>query len=82
METASLPVVQLLAWIADRPRTYGDVKQAWRSTCPRLTNWEDAVDDGLIRFETGGGRVTDRTVVSLTERGRRMLRDAGASFST
>jgi hypothetical protein len=79
METASLPVVQLLAWIADRPRTYGDVKQAWRSTCPRLTSWEDAVDDGLVRFETGGAaRVSDRTVVSLTERGRRMLRDTGA----
>jgi hypothetical protein len=78
-ETANLPIVQFLAWIADRPRTYGDVRQAWRSTCPRLTSWEDAVDGGLVRFEAGGGRLTDRTIVSLTERGRRMLREADTS---
>jgi hypothetical protein len=77
METVSLPIVQFLAWIAERPRTYRDVKQAWRSSCPRLASWEDALDGGLVRFETGGGaRATDRTIVSLTERGRRLLRDA------
>ena len=39
---------QLLEWIAERPRTYADVLDAWRTSCPRLSIWEDACIDGLI----------------------------------
>jgi hypothetical protein len=75
-DPATLLTVQFLSWLASHPRTYGDVKQAWRSTCPRLTAWEDAVAEGLIRFENGdGARLTDRSRVSLTDRGRAMLAD-------
>ena len=28
---------QFLAWVADRPRTYAEAMEAWRSTCPRLS---------------------------------------------
>jgi hypothetical protein len=72
-DAATLPMVQFLTWVASRPRTYGDVRQAWRSTCPRLTMWEDAVEDGLVRFEHEGERLTDRSRVSLTRRAQAML---------
>lgn len=44
---------QLLSWVAEKPRTYDETMQAWRSTCPRLTIWEDAVGDGLLVVKDG-----------------------------
>ena len=59
---------QFLAWIAASPRRYGDVMEAWRTTCPRMTIWEDAVRDGLVALQPGG-TMHDATVV-LTARGK------------
>ncbi len=72
-DSPSLIMIQFLAWVADRPRTYADAMEAWRSTCPRLSVWEDAIIDGLIRLENGGSRA-----VSLTPRGRVVLDKAKA----
>jgi len=73
----SLLTAQFLTWLADRPRTYADVMEAWRSTCPRISVWEDAFIAGLVRYE-GGGRRT----VSLTQEGRAVLdRRAVASLA-
>jgi len=47
------PTLQLLAWIAERDRTYAQTMEAWKSSCPRLTVWEDAVADGLVRVRRG-----------------------------
>jgi hypothetical protein len=33
-EPASLIMLQFLAWVADRPRTYAATMEAWHSTCP------------------------------------------------
>ena len=68
-DPASLLTIQFLAWLAERPRLYAEVMEAWRSSCPRLTIWEDAVGDDLVRC--GGDRI-----VGLTPRGRAVL--AGA----
>jgi hypothetical protein len=57
--------LELLAWVAERPRTYGETMEAWRSHCPRLSVWEDALLGGLVRVD--GGRVL------LTETGRAEL---------
>ena len=65
----SLIMLQFLAWVADRPRTYADTMAAWRSTCPRLSVWEDALIDGLVRVENEASRP-----VTLTPRGRTALR--------
>jgi hypothetical protein len=62
--------LQLLAWISDRPRTYGEVMEAWHTTCPRMPVWEDAVSDGLVQFGTGTMR--ERSV-GLTPRGETLL---------
>jgi hypothetical protein len=70
-QAPSLIMVQFLAWVADRPRTYGEAMEAWRSTCPRLSVWEDATIDGLIRIENDTARA-----VTLTERGTAVLEAA------
>ncbi len=63
--------LQLLEWISDRPRRYSEVVDAWRSTCPRLSIWEDACIDGLIDCDDGPGHI-----VTITDKGRRLLREA------
>jgi hypothetical protein len=27
--------------------------EAWKSSCPRLTVWEDTLSDGLVRIQSG-----------------------------
>src|SRR5215211_4787100 len=49
METTPL-TRDLLVWIASAPRTYRETMEAWRTSCPRLPIWEDAVRDGLVRI--------------------------------
>ena len=63
--------LQFLAWIAESPRTYAQAMDAWRSTCPRLSIWEDAILDGLVAFTGGATRNTSR--VTLTAKGRALL---------
>jgi hypothetical protein len=63
--------LQLVTWISDRPRTYGEVMEAWTTTCPKMPIWEDAVSDGLVRIE-GEGSMRERAV-RLTQRGQALL---------
>ena len=39
---------QFLEWVAERPRTYHETMDAWRTSCPRISVWEDALHDGLV----------------------------------
>jgi hypothetical protein len=63
--------LQLITWLADRPRTYGEVMEAWTTTCPKMPVWEDAVTNGLVRVE-GAGSIRQRAVI-LTPRSRALL---------
>ena len=47
------PTLQLLEWLAERPRSYSETIDAWKTSCPRLSIWEDALADRLIRIERG-----------------------------
>ena len=49
-------ILDLLQWLANGERTYEDVMEAWRTSCPRLTVWEDANDRGLVNSEQVNGR--------------------------
>jgi hypothetical protein len=69
--------LELLAWTVRAPRTYAQAMEAWRSTCPRLSVWEDALIDGLIQVENGG--TMDDAQVSLTARGRAVLGAASSA---
>ena len=35
-------LLQFLAWLSERPRSYADTMEAWKTSCPRLSAWEDA----------------------------------------
>jgi len=60
-----------LAWVAEAPRSYADA-EAWRRSCPHLSIWEDAIADGLVRFENDSSMKDSRIV--LTARGRSFLK--------
>jgi hypothetical protein len=63
--------LELLQWVAIRPRTYAEAIEAWRSNCPRQSVWDDAATAGLIRTvrsANGGG-----STVELTASGRATL---------
>lgn len=68
-------VLDLVQWITTQPRPYNDVMEAWRTSCPRLPIWEDAVAHKLVIRERGGAagpvvRVTDTGRALLAARGR------------
>ncbi len=62
--------LQFLAWLAERPRSYAETMEAWRTSCPRLSVWEDATIAGLVRLVPGEGK---RATVALTEAGAATL---------
>jgi hypothetical protein len=70
-EVVSLLTIEFLTWISSRRRTYAEAMEAWRSTCPRQTVWEDALLGGLIQIESGGKE--DPPAVTLTARGQAIL---------
>src|SRR5471030_3262576 len=67
-------VLDLVEWIAREPRLYSEVIDAWRTSCPRLTIWEDAVDRGFVTRETVAGAGVR---VAITEGGEKFLRANG-----
>jgi hypothetical protein len=60
--------LELLQWVASRPRTYAEAIEAWRSNCPRQSVWDDAAIAGLIRTvrsANGGGSTVELTASGL-----------------
>jgi D-3-phosphoglycerate dehydrogenase len=61
-----LPLMRdLLEWIGKTPRTYEEVMDGWRTSCPRLPVWEECTDQRLVARRGRG--------VELTARGRSFL---------
>ena len=51
-------ILDLLEWVANGERSYDEVMDAWRTSCPKLPVWEDANDRGLVmRAEANGRRI-------------------------
>ena len=63
-------ILDLVEWCAREPRSYADVIDAWRTSCPRLTVWEDATERGLLARETGPA---NERCVAVTAAGRAFL---------
>lgn len=62
-------ILDLLEWINREERTYAEVMDAWRTSCPRFPIWEEASDRGLIATT-----VRDkRRVVNVTSAGVALL---------
>jgi hypothetical protein len=70
-------IVDLLEWLANGERTYEQVMDAWRTSCPKLPVWEDANDRGLITREHANGR----TVVRVSLLGLSFLEKARVTSS-
>ncbi|MBL6078050.1 hypothetical protein JMJ56_08535 [Belnapia sp. T18] len=71
MQDVITPLIRdLVASVAVAPRPYHEVLEAWRTSCPRLTVWEDAVDGGFVALthDAKGG-----VQVVATARGRELL---------
>jgi hypothetical protein len=47
-ETADPLVLDFVEWVAREPRAYAEVIATWKTSCPRLTIWEDAADRGYV----------------------------------
>ncbi|MFC0389525.1 hypothetical protein [Muricoccus vinaceus] len=62
-------VLDLVEWVARQPRPYAEVMEAWRTSCPRLMVWEEAVERGLV-LRAEPVRVTPRGLLALAEGGR------------
>lgn len=62
-------ILDLLEWVATRDRSYEEVMDAWRTSCPKLPVWEDANDRGLVRMEPEDGR----WIVRITSSGLALL---------
>jgi hypothetical protein len=72
-------ILDFLAWLAKAPRAYGEVMEVWRTSCPRLTVWEDAVDLGYVarRRDSDG-----EAYVVLTPLGAQCLRQERAAVAS
>lgn len=66
-------ILDLLDWLTVRERTYEEVMDAWRTSCPKLPVWEDANDRGLVTRETLNGN----RVVRVTQAGLALLNNRG-----
>ena len=62
-------ILDLLEWVANGERSYEEVMDAWRTSCPRLPVWEDANDRGLVAREYANGR----GIVRITAPGLALL---------
>jgi hypothetical protein len=67
-------LLDLLEWVAREDRSYAEVMEAWRTSCPRLPVWEEATDRGFLQRTAAGGSSAQ---IMLTDAGRRFLRDNG-----
>jgi hypothetical protein len=67
-------VLDLVEWVAAAPRPYAEVIEAWRTSCPRLTVWEEAHDRALVACAAAPD---GRLMVEATEAGRAVLAGAG-----
>ena len=67
-------VLDFVEWIAREPRAYSEVVDAWKTSCPRLTIWEDATEGGYVARQTVAGL---GLVLTVTEDGRKVLRRHG-----
>ena len=75
-EAAEALTIQFLTWLDAHPRSYAETMDAWRTSCPRLSIWEDAVRDGFVEITTAPGRKMRDSTVRVTALGHLRLMPA------
>lgn len=72
-------MLDLVEWVARESRTYDEVMEAWRTSCPRFPVWEDAIElDFVVRVCEQG----ERPMVRVTDAGLDFLRSEGRRYPT
>jgi len=67
-------VLDFVEWVAGEQRSYADVLDAWKTSCPRLTVWEEASERGFVmRLYVPRYGV----FIGVTPAGRAFLREHG-----
>jgi hypothetical protein len=69
--TVSPSVLELLQWVSHSRRSYDQAMEAWKTHCPRLSAWEDALESRLVAVVRDGG--PSESTVRLTDAGREAL---------
>jgi hypothetical protein len=68
---------QFLAWVDRERPTHAEVLDAWQSSCPRLSVWEDAQIAGLVAFDGSRARHVVLTAAGQAWIGERQAAEAG-----
>ena len=63
-------IIDLLEWIGPNSRSYAEVIDAWRTSCPRLPVWEEANARGYVVREHVEGAAAR---ISVSPAGRAVL---------
>jgi hypothetical protein len=69
-QTIDSLLLDLLEWINKQERTYNEVMSAWRTSCPKLPVWEEAIDRGFVQREYKNEL---GEIVTITSAGREFL---------
>ncbi|SEL06600.1 hypothetical protein SAMN04515666_102734 [Bosea lupini] len=65
-------ILDLVEWVARGERSHADLMESWRTSCPRLTVWEDAIEHGYLARQGGLIAVTAKGWALLKTSGRRV----------
>jgi len=69
-------VLDLLEWIGPGPRSYSEVIDVWRTSCPRLPVWEEANARGFVERRHQAG---SEARVQVSAAGRAFLESRRAT---
>lgn len=64
-------ILDLVEWVAREERSRAELMESWRTSCPRLTVWEDAVEHGYLGRQGRLIAVTAKGWELLSRNGRR-----------
>jgi hypothetical protein len=64
-------VLELVDWVNMKERSYQEALDAWRTSCPKLPIWEEAIDRELLQRDFANGR----WLVRVTPAGLALLQE-------
>jgi hypothetical protein len=70
-ETTENLILDLVEWAGRTERTHQETMDAWRTSCPWLSVWEDATERGLVETTSRNGR----SLVRATPAGLALLKE-------
>ena len=70
-DTVENLMLDLVEWVGRKERTYEETIDAWRTSCPKLPVWEDAMGRGLVETVSANGR----SLVRVTQAGFDFLKE-------